>query len=101
MIPGECLMNGVYMLVMQYDGNLVLYNGNRPCWSSGTDGTDGVYAVFSGDWAIDSPNFKLESPFGELRRYRGGYTYLHKTGANVSLNGKGEVWVGWQRVFWC
>lgn len=28
LIPGQCLRNGGYRLEMQYDGNLVLYNGD-------------------------------------------------------------------------
>ncbi|MDI2129923.1 hypothetical protein [Yinghuangia seranimata] len=100
LIPGHCLRNGGYRLEMQYDGNLVLYSGGRACWSSGTDGTDGVYAEYSGDWKLDSPYMALESPFGQLRKYRGAYTYLHKSG-DISLNGKGEVWIAYQKFVGC
>ncbi|WP_371656547.1 MULTISPECIES: hypothetical protein [unclassified Streptomyces] len=100
MIPGECLRNGGYRLEMQYDGNLVLYSGSRACWASGTNGTDGVYAKFSGDWKPDSPYMTLDSQFGELRKYRGKYTGLHKTG-DVSLNGKGEVWIAYGKMVGC
>lgn len=100
MLPGQCLQNGGYRFEMQYDGNLVLYSGGRACWASGTDGTDGVYAEYSGDWQLDSPFFTLESPFGELRKYRGKYTGLHKTG-NVSLNGSGEVWIAYGKFVNC
>lgn len=100
MLPGQCLTNGGYRLEMQYDGNLVLYSGGRACWSSGTDGTDGVYANYSGDWALDSPYLSLESQFGQLRKWRGKYTGLHKTG-NISLNGKGEVWIAYAKFVNC
>lgn len=100
MLPGQCLRNGGYRLEMQYDGNLVLYSGPRVCWASGTDGTDGVYAKYSGDWKLDSPYLTLESQFGELRKYRGKYTYLHKTG-DVSLNNKGEVWIAYEKMAGC
>ncbi|MCF2530247.1 hypothetical protein [Yinghuangia soli] len=100
LIPGHCLRNGGYRFEMQYDGNLVLYSGGRACWSSGTDGTDGVYAEFSGDWQLDSPWFSLESPYGRLRKYHGKYTGAHKTG-NVSLNGKGEVWIAYGKFVSC
>lgn len=100
LIPGQCLRNGAYELVMQYDGNLVLYSGPRACWSSGTGGTEGVYARYSGDFAVDSPYMSLDSPFGELRKYPGAYTGLHKTG-DVSLNNRGEVWVAYRKVFGC
>lgn len=59
LLPGRCLTNGGYRLEMQYDGNLVLYHGGRACWSSGTDGIDGVWAEYSGDWALDSPSMTL------------------------------------------
>ncbi|MEV6548557.1 hypothetical protein AB0M57_07560 [Streptomyces sp. NPDC051597] len=101
LLPGQCLRNGGYRLEMQYDGNLVLYSGGRACWASGTDGTDGVYAKFSGDWKLDSPYMTLESQFGELRKYRGKYTYLHKTGGDVSLNNKGEVWIAYAKMVGC
>lgn len=100
LIPGQCIGNGGYRLDMQYDGNLVLYSGDRACWASGTDGTDGVYAEFSGDWRPDSPYLSLESQFGQLRKYRGKYTGLHKTG-NVSINGKGEVWIAYGKLAGC
>lgn len=100
MLPGQCLRNGGYRLEMQYDGNLVLYSDSRACWASGTDGTDGVYAMYSGDWKLDSPYMTLESQFGELRKYRGKYTGLHKTG-DVSLNGKGEVWIAYEKMVGC
>ncbi|MGW2860084.1 hypothetical protein [Streptomyces sp. NPDC001205] len=100
LIPGHCLRNGGYRLEMQYDGNLVLYSGSRACWASGTDGTNEVYAKFSGDWKPDSPYVTLESPVGELRKYRGKYTGLHKSG-NVSLNNKGEVWIAYGKMTGC
>ncbi|MFF4101920.1 hypothetical protein [Streptomyces sp. NPDC001903] len=100
LIPGQCIGNGANRLEMQYDGNLVLYSGSRACWASGTDGTDGVYAEFSGDWKPDSPYLSLESQFGQLRKYRGKYTGLHKTG-NVSINGKGEVWIAYGKLAGC
>ncbi|WP_436771588.1 hypothetical protein [Yinghuangia sp. YIM S09857] len=100
LLPGRCLTNGNYRLEMQYDGNLVLYQGGRACWASDTDGIDGVWAEYSGDWALDSPSMTLESQFGELRHYQGKYTGLHKTG-NISLNGKGEVWIAYGKFVSC
>ena len=51
--------NGYYRFIMQGDGNLVLYVGNRPLWSSGTYGkavigvtmqTDGNLVIYSPQW---------------------------------------------------
>lgn len=41
--------NGVYRLVMQRDGNLVLRKRNRALWASGTNGRRGAGAVMQGD----------------------------------------------------
>ena len=49
--PGESVSScdGQHVLVMQGDGNLVLYHGGTALWSSRTDGTDGRRAVMQGD----------------------------------------------------
>jgi hypothetical protein len=41
--------NVVSMLIMQGDGNLVLYSGGRPVWSSGTYGRGATHALMQGD----------------------------------------------------
>ncbi|MDQ1532147.1 MAG: pseudomonalisin, partial [Microbacteriaceae bacterium] len=41
--------NGQYQLIMQGDGNLVLYTQGRALWSSGTAGHPGSTAQFQGD----------------------------------------------------
>lgn len=75
MIPGQCITNGANRLEMQYDGNLVLYSGSRACWASGTDGTDGVYAEFSGDWKPDSPT----CPWNRSSDSSGSTGEVHRT----------------------
>lgn len=50
--PGERYYadNGNYVLVMQGDGNLVLYNGARkPVWASNTNGHNGAFATMQTD----------------------------------------------------
>ncbi|MDI1460645.1 protein kinase [Catellatospora sp. KI3] len=49
--PGEKLLstNGRYTLIMQYDGNLVLYQWPTPIWSSCTAGHDGAFAIMQSD----------------------------------------------------
>ena len=49
--PGEAVYScdGRYALVMQGDGNLVLYHGGSALWSSRTPGSDGRRAVMQGD----------------------------------------------------
>ena len=43
--------NGAYQLMLQDDGNLVLYqnNGYKPLWSSDTEGKGGVIMTFQED----------------------------------------------------
>ena len=48
LIPGQSLASGDgrYKLIMQGDGNLVLYSPNRALWSTGTHGrTPGLFAM--------------------------------------------------------
>jgi cell wall-associated NlpC family hydrolase len=48
---GQYLMspNGQYQLIMQTDGNLVLYRGSTALWSSGTGGDDGATVTMQTD----------------------------------------------------
>lgn len=51
-VPGGMITspNGLARLVMQYDGNLVLYDGNwYPIWYSGTHGRPGAWATIQSD----------------------------------------------------
>ena len=41
--------NGRFRLVLQQDGNLVLYEGNHPHWASGTHGQAVQRCVMQGD----------------------------------------------------
>lgn len=41
--------NGQYLLAMQTDGNLVIYDGIRPIWHTETYGTDAQLTVMQGD----------------------------------------------------
>lgn len=49
--PGSFLVSadGRYELIMQADGNLVLYQGSTPLWSSGTAGDDGAALTMQTD----------------------------------------------------
>ncbi|HWC47779.1 MAG TPA: CHAP domain-containing protein [Solirubrobacterales bacterium] len=57
LLPGQTLTagmqllspDGVYRLIMQGDGNLVLYKGGTALWATGTDGNPGARAVMQGD----------------------------------------------------
>jgi surface antigen len=84
LLPGQSLTagmqllspDGVYRLVMQGDGNLVLYKGSSDLWSSGTQNNAGAYAVMQ--------------PDGNLVVYAGGVAKWHShtngfDGAYLSL----------------
>ena len=49
--PGTVIysLSHAYRLVMQGDGNLVVYNGHKAIWSTGTDHHGGANAVMQGD----------------------------------------------------
>lgn len=48
---GESLIssNGQYTLILQYDGNLVLYGRGRALWASNTNGRAVDYAIMQSD----------------------------------------------------
>ncbi len=48
---GETLKspNGQYQLILQNDGNLVLYNGSKAIWSTGTQGKQGRKLIMQSD----------------------------------------------------
>ncbi|MFC3690381.1 hypothetical protein [Aquipuribacter hungaricus] len=51
LLPGDSVVGqgGGSRLLMQTDGNLVLYRGSVPLWSSRTQGNPGAFAVLQGD----------------------------------------------------
>jgi len=74
--PGQFLrsQNGLYTLIMQGDGNLVLYNtAGQPLWHTNTWGFPGAYLIFQGD--------------GNVVIYYGSYPLWHTNshGTNASL----------------
>ena len=73
--------NGVYQLVLQSDGNLVLYNTvfNRATWASGTAGQTATQAVLEQDG--------LFVIYGSLGRTPGGaiWSSINRGGAGTTL----------------
>jgi parallel beta-helix repeat protein len=49
--PGQSLYScdGRFHLILQNDGNLVLYQGGTPLWASGTTGSSSAVAIMQGD----------------------------------------------------
>lgn len=50
--PGQSKANGDKRLVMQTDGNLVLYHGSRAIWATGTNGRTGAFLAVQTDGNI-------------------------------------------------
>jgi hypothetical protein len=72
-------------LIMQDDGNLVLYtrSGRRACWSTGTRGT-GAWAQYKSDG-----NFVVIGNHGREIWWSG-----RKAGETVDINSEGRLYVG-------
>ncbi|MEU9719596.1 hypothetical protein [Streptomyces sp. NPDC047976] len=82
---------GYARLVMQTDGNLVLYGSNwGVCWASHTYGLGGNRAVYQGDG-----NFVIYTGSG---RAVWASNTLGTGGTNVNVNYNGQVWVGVTRL---
>jgi len=61
--PGQYLMsqNGFYKLIMQTDGNLVLYNASGPLWQTATQGSN-FYTIMQsdGNWVVTNPKNRAD-----------------------------------------
>ncbi|MCX5378620.1 hypothetical protein [Streptomyces sp. NBC_00091] len=81
---------GYARLVMQSDGNLVLYGSKwGVCWASHTYGSGGNRAVYQGDG-----NFVIYNNSGAVW----ASNTLGTGGTNVNINWSGQVWVGVTRL---
>ncbi|GGP55466.1 hypothetical protein [Streptomyces melanogenes] len=84
----------IYRLIMQWDGNLVLYKtyqGNQTvCWASHTWGSDAVHAVYQTDG-----NFVLYTAGGTVPW---ASNTVGKGGQTVNINNFGGLYVGYTRI---
>ncbi len=83
--------NREYALVFQGDGNLVLYQGSRDLWSSGTHGLGGTSAVLQGDG-----NLVIYGPDGAIwssgtQGNDGAHLELRNSGELVIVSSDGRV----------
>jgi hypothetical protein len=83
--PGEAVhsCDGRFELIMQSDGNLVLYEGSHALWATGTNGKDG-YAM----WMQSDGNFVLYNPY-QTPLWASG-TYNH-AGAWLAVQDDGNL----------
>lgn len=98
---GEYILstNGHYKLIMQTDGNLVLYRGGYPrsgwtaCWGSGTFGeTSAEYML----WTPQDAVLRIGNLYmlGDLA----GHPF---SDTNVSVNNSGVLYVAYSQQAWC
>ena len=116
LLPNDCLKSGDgrYVLKMQYDGNFVLYQNstNRACWASSFSGSyragDQAYIFTENIKAINRLTVSVGAgpwynPFNK-RWWATDYDVKSPiTGAtyNLSVNNKGEMWVGYDNYARC
>jgi hypothetical protein len=92
--PGWSLLsnNGVFVLTMQTDGNLVMYKGTQAVWSSNTAGNANAYATMQNDG-----NFVVYNSYGSALWYTntwgnsGAYAVMQNDGNFVVYNSSGRA----------
>jgi hypothetical protein len=110
--PGQYIIDptGMYALIMQTDGNLVLYEllgfglarDKVVCWASGTENTPGAYAYFlKTPWWDPDPNRLVvrDGCNNEIRSYQGDNT--DKSNEDVNVNENSQVWIGYTLFHSC
>ena len=110
MNPGECLQsgNGSYRLIMQKDGNLVLYvkSTGRACWASSWDrngyyqaGDKMFFNTLTAGYYTES-SIIVDTTRGDLTpTYRVTYSDTRPPGVGrsypASINNSVQFWIGW------
>lgn len=91
--PGDSLTsaNGQYTLIMQHDGNLVIYTNGRPIWDSKTTGRAVSRAIMQ-----DDGNFVIYGYPGALwatgtTGYKDAYLIMQNDG-NLVIYGHKAAW---------
>ncbi|MFO0579809.1 MAG: hypothetical protein U1A78_38035 [Polyangia bacterium] len=91
--PGESLVsaNGLYKLIMQTDGNLVLYQNQRALWSSRSNGSQPKQAIMQtdGNFVV---YFNNRGPWATGPRVPGSYIVMQDDGNVVVYGGGRAVW---------
>lgn len=81
-------------LVLQHDGNLVLYNqNNKPLWASGTNGKDGYLAVMQSNGALSIRNQNGKSIWSTKSGGKNGQRLtMHDNGRFYIYAGSNRIW---------
>ena len=100
LLPGQTLTagmqllspDGVYRLIMQGDGNLVLYKGPTALWSTGTNGSQGAYAVMQGDGNLVVYAGGVAKWNSHTNGFNGAYLSLQDDSNLVIYQGGSAIW---------
>ncbi len=92
---GQALYKAPYSLVMQKDGNLVLYKNVTPCWSSQSPDKPGAYARFDSNRpALVVERYTADSsPQLQVIGNYDGAPPADPNAANVRLDDQGTLWI--------
>jgi hypothetical protein len=119
LLPGQCITspNRLYTLVMQGDGNLVLYrsSGGKACWASSWGGggfragdraiftTIGVPIFNTGDteYGLAVGHYTWGPFFSATWRWDNGDFHLGNRNYNVNVNDRGQFWVAYDFLGSC
>lgn len=90
---GQYLASGnlVYALLMQTDGNLVLYGGGTALWGSGTNGNPGAHAILQGDGNLVIYSSSGQPLWGSGTNGQSTANLIVQSDGNVVLNNKSGV----------
>jgi hypothetical protein len=89
------ILNQPDILIMQTDGNLVLYNSAyQPCWASSTFNTHPGYTNYA--YYQSDGNFVVYSSWNGQPLWA---SHTQGTGGNnVNINVYGQIWVGYTQI---
>jgi hypothetical protein len=85
--------DGRFVLNMQNDSNLVLYEGSTPLWNTNTVGTDTAFAVMQGDGNFVTYNTSGAAVFNTgTSGHPGAYIVVQNDGNLVIYVGSTPIW---------
>jgi len=83
--------NGKYRLVMQGDGNLVIYNGGRAIWATATRKDDGKRIVLQGDGNLVMYGSGGSAPWATRTNGKPATRLVMQNDGNLVLYGEGKA----------
>lgn len=84
--------NGLYRLIMQSDGNLVVYSPRKPIWSTGTHGTSAHRTIVQSDGNVVTYSTKGPVWASETRSSSANRLVMQNDGNLVVYGDGGAIW---------